>query len=154
MSQLNGVLDRAGRLGLQVPKGLPKFLMVGVVGLVTDLGLFTILERLGLSMVLARAISIPVATVVTWALNRRHTFTATGRKAHEEVFRYALVTAVAQSVNYGVMMLAARSFPLLPHVGAAFAGSVVATLFSYTGQRFFTFAPQVASTPMTSTETQ
>ena len=141
MTLLKGVLERAERAALLVPRGLYKFLMVGMAGLVTDLALFSLLERFGLSILLARGISIPVATVVTWTLNRRHTFAASGRKTHDEVIRYVLVTAVAQSVNYVVMALTAKSAPALPHLAAAFIGSVIATLFSYTGQRFFTFAP-------------
>lgn len=144
MSLLNAIRERAAWLGLLIPKGLHKFLMVGMVGLVCDLGLFTLLEHLGVSLLLARAVSIPVATVVTWTLNRRITFVATGRKPHDEALRYFLVTAVAQSVNYGVMVVMAKSLPVLPHLLAAFIGSVVATLFSYTGQRFFTFSPPAA----------
>jgi putative flippase GtrA len=141
MSVMSAVMDRAERLGVPIPKGLPKFLAVGVVGLVVDLGLFSLLERFGVSFLVARAISLPVATLATWLLNRRVTFAATGRKAHEEAIRYVIVTAVAQSVNYLVMLAAASYAHALPHVVAAFFGSVVATLFSYTGQRFFTFAP-------------
>ena len=153
MSYLEAAVQRAESLGLPVPvavrrllqspvlTNLVKFLSVGVVGLAVDLGLFSLLEWLGVNFMIARAVSLPIATLVTWTLNRRHTFEATGRKAHQEAMRYVLVTAVAQSVNYGVMALAALVLPHLPHVIAAFVGSVVATLFSYTGQRFFTFAP-------------
>ncbi len=115
--------------------------MVGMLGLVVDLGVFTLLQRFGVSYIAARAISIPLATVVTWALNRRLTFAASGRKAHIEALRYGLVTLVAQSVNYLVMLAVALADPSLPKLLAAFAGSVTATIFSYTGQRFFTFAP-------------
>lgn len=142
MSYLSTALEKgAARLGVNVPATLVSFIGVGFAGLAVDLAVFTGLERLGLWYGFARAISIPVATVVTWTLNRRFTFAATGRKAHHEVLRYGVVTAVAQSVNYGVMLLAVRLAPQLPHVIAAFTGAVVATVFSYTGQRFFTFAP-------------
>ncbi len=142
MSLIQTVVHRAGRLGLTPPKGLHKFLGVGFVGLAVDLGLLSILEHVGLHLLGARAISMSLATVVTWTLNRRHTFTPTGRKAHHEAMRYILVTLFAQSVNYVVMIIAAGLAPRLPHVVAAFIGSVVATLFSYTGQRYFTFAPE------------
>jgi putative flippase GtrA len=141
MSYITTMVDRAGRMGLVIPKGLHKFLGVGFVGLAIDLGLLSLLERFGVAFLVARAISIPLAT---WFLNRRHTFTPTGRKAHHEAMRYALVTGVAQTVNYLVMIAAASLAPHLPHVVAAFVGSVVATLFSYTGQRFFTFAPEAS----------
>ena len=141
MSYLTLVVERAERLGLPIPKGLPKFLAVGLVGLAVDLGLFSLLERFGVPFFVARAFSLPIATCATWLLNRKHTFENTGRKAHDEALRYLLVTGVAQSVNYAIMLLAADVARNLPHVFAAFVGSVVATLFSYTGQRYFTFAP-------------
>jgi putative flippase GtrA len=147
MSYFTAAVERVERLGVPVPMNLLKFLAVGVVGLAVDLGLFSLLERVGMPWLLARAISLPVATLATWLLNRRHTFTATGRKAHHEALRYIAVTLLAQSVNYGVMIAAANVAHSLPHVLAAFAGSVVATLFSYTGQRFFTFAPHPVSKP-------
>ena len=124
-----------------VPAGLFKFLGVGVIGLVVDLGLLTLLERLGLPLWGARAISLPTATLVTWVLNRSHTFTGSGRSAGQEALRYFAVAGVAQSVNYVVALGISDVAPHMAHVVAAFFGSVLATLFSYTGQRFFTFAP-------------
>ena len=47
---------------------------------------------------------------------------------------------MAQSVNYVVSLAAAGVLPHMPHIVDGFIGSVVATLFSYSGQRFFTFA--------------
>ena len=125
---------------LRLPAGLVAFLGVGVVGLLTDLSILWTLEHAGLPMWAARAVSLTVATLVTWALNRRHTFASSGRSAHHEALRYAGVALVAQSVNYLAGLSLAAALPHLPHTACAFAGAVVATLFSYTGQRFFTFA--------------
>lgn len=124
-----------------IPAGLFRFLGVGVIGLVVDLGLLTILERSGLPLWGARAISLPTATFVTWVLNRIHTFNGSGRSAGQEALRYFAVAGVAQSVNYVVALGISDIAPHMMHVVAAFFGSVIATLFSYTGQRFFTFAP-------------
>lgn len=141
MPHLSVALEKgAARFGLAVPATLIAFIGVGFAGLAVDLGLFTVLERV-MWFGFARAISLPAATIVTWSLNRRFTFSATGRKAHHEALRYGAVTVVAQSVNYGVMLLLAGLAPGVPHVVDAFVGAVVATAFSYTGQRFFTFAP-------------
>lgn len=129
-----------GPFRLAIPRALFSFLTVGVLGLTTDLGILWIGERLGLPLWAARAVSLPLATFVTWTLNRRHTFGASGLKPHEEIFRYCAVAAVAQSVNYVVGLGAADILPHIPHLLAAFIGSVVATLFSYSGQRYFTFA--------------
>jgi putative flippase GtrA len=131
----------ASRLRVLIPAGLVRFLGVGVLGLVVDLGLLVLLEKAGLPLWGARAISLPTATLATWVLNRIHTFSGSGRAAHHEALRYFAVAGVAQSVNYLVALGLADLGPHVPHVVAAFVGSVVATLFSYTGQRFFTFAP-------------
>ena len=128
------------RLRLAVPRALFSFLSVGVLGLVTDLGILWLAERVGLPLWAARAVSLPLATTVTWTLNRRHTFGSSGLSAHQEALRYFAVAGVAQSVNYVVGLGVADVVPHIPHLVAAFIGSVVATLFSYSGQRFFTFA--------------
>lgn len=125
----------------RLPAGLARFLGVGVVGLATNLGFLWLLERAGLPLWGALAASLVVATLVTWALNRRHTFGASGRAAHHEAMRYFGVALVAQSVSYATTLGMADLLPHIPHGVCAFTGAVVATLFSYTGQRFFTFAP-------------
>ncbi len=130
----------AVRLRLAIPRALFSFLSVGVLGLTTDLFILWAGERLGLPLWAARAVSLPLATSVTWTLNRRHTFGSSGLAAHHEALRYFAVAAVAQSVNYVVGLGVADIVPHIPHLVAAFVGSVVATLFSYSGQRFFTFA--------------
>ena len=157
MSMLQSVSAAADRPRLPAPRGFAAFLAVGVVGLAVNLGVMWALERAGLPMRGALAISLVVATGVTWWLNRRHTFAASGRPAHHEAMRYVAVAAAAQSVNYvsalaiaGLLrgaphlaVLVLSVTPRLPHVldmMAAFAGAVIATLFSYTGQRWFTFA--------------
>ena len=130
----------AFRLRLAIPRGLFSFLSVGVLGLVTDLTILWLAERFGMPLWAARALSLPLATSVTWTLNRRHTFGSSGLTTRQEAVRYFAVAAVAQSVNYVVGLGVADVVPHIPHLVAAFIGSVVATLFSYSGQRFFTFA--------------
>jgi len=133
---------RLARRGLALaPKGLLRFLVVGVGGLTVDIAVLWLLERMGLGHALARAASLCVATMVTWALNRQFTFGDSGRDARAELGRYALVALVAQSVNYLVFLGVCAAWPAVNHSLAALVGAVVATVFSYSGQRFFTFAP-------------
>jgi putative flippase GtrA len=126
----------------RAPKGLVRFLTVGVGGLAVDLAVLSLLERAGLGHPGARAVSLVTATLVTWTLNRRFTFGDSGRRAGSELGRYAVVAGVAQSVNFLVFLGLLAAWPHLMHQLAAFVGAVVATAFSYTGQRFFTFAPE------------
>lgn len=124
----------------RLPKGLVRFLAVGCSGLCVDLSILWLLERLGLDKAVARAASLGVATVVTWFLNRRVTFEASGRDAREELGRYAAVTLVAQGVNYFVFLGVLAAAPSMVHTLAACIGAVCAAGFSYTGHRFFSFA--------------
>lgn len=148
MSYLSVMAGRAEQL-LPIPKSLHRFLAVGLLGLFVHTGIFTALT-MGAALAFGRrtpdsiawVVALVIATVVTWTLNRKLTFAASGRKVHHEAFRYVLVTLVAQSVSFAVfhaMLTAVRNVPAPFDV---VAGSAVATIFSYAGNRFFTFAPQ------------
>jgi putative flippase GtrA len=142
MSFLSTVVQRgAARFGVTIPHGLFAFLGVGVAGLAVNLLILMGLERLGAPLWAALAASLILATAATWALNRRFTFKASGRSKRHEAARYFGVALAAQSVNYGVVLGIAAAAPRLAHPLAAIVGAVVATVFSYSGQRFFTFAP-------------
>lgn len=146
MSLLSTLVARAEALVAatplrRLPHGLLRFLGVGVGGLLIDISVLMLLEHAGLDKVWARAASLAVATLFTWSLNRLITFGETGREKHHELGRYILVAAVAQSVNYLSFLGISDLVPMMPHAIAAFLGAVLATGFSYTGQRFFTFAP-------------
>jgi putative flippase GtrA len=135
------LLKLAHRLASLSPRGLARFLGVGVGGLSVDIAVLWLLEQAGIGHALARFGSLSLATLVTWALNRQFTFGESGRGARSEFGRYAVVALVAQSVNYLVFLGVCAVWPHLNHSLAALIGAVVATGFSYTGQRFFTFAP-------------
>jgi len=135
------------RLEAMAPKGLFRFLSVGVGGLSVDIAILWLLEGQGMGHELARLISIGIATVFTWTLNRHFTFGLSGRRARIEFSRYALVALVAQSVNYTAFLVICDLFSHIPHPLAAFMGAVIATGFSYTGQRFFTFARKRVASP-------
>lgn len=117
-----------------------RFLGVGAIGLATDVGVFTLAIAIGLHPLLARLASLPIATLVTWRLNRALTFGPSGRQQSEEALRYALVTAVAQGTNYAVfaalVIAILRPWPQ----AAVLAGAATAATFSYLGHRLFSFA--------------
>ena len=115
------------------------FLSVGLFGLAVDAAVFSCLFDTGLSRGLCRAPAILSATVVTYALNRRWTFRAGGRRAWSEFVRYGLVTLAAQGFSYGLFMELAVAAPTLPLLVDLVTGSVAATALSFTGQRLFTF---------------
>jgi putative flippase GtrA len=146
MSDLSSAVQRgAVRLGAffgvtSLPAGLIRFLGVGLAGLGVQTVIFSLLFRFGADKSLAWLAGMVLATGVTWALNRRFTFGASGRRRRHELLRYMLVTAVAQSVSFAVFHAFLAWAPVIPPPIDVILGAVIATVFSYTGQRFFTFA--------------
>ena len=133
--------DPLRRLFAVLPRPF-RFLGVGGLGLVTDLAVFTLVMAHGLSPLAARAISLAVATLVTWRLNRAVTFDRSGRRAADEAMRYAAVAAAAQAMSYGlfavlVVTILAAAPQLAVVIGAA-GGAIV----SYSGQALFAFRPR------------
>ena len=119
-----------------------RFIGVGSLGLLTDLGVFTILIGVAPRPLLMRLISIAAATLVTWRLNRALTFDHSGRHVGEEAMRYALVTATAQGTSYAVF--AALVLTVLGGIpqAALLIGSAIAAFVAYNGHRLFAFAPR------------
>lgn len=119
-----------------------RFLGVGGLGLITDLAVFTIVIAHGPGPLVARLVSLAVATLVTWRLNRALTFDRSGRRASDEAIRYAAVAGAAQAVSYAVfaalVITVLHTVPQLAVVIGAVAGAVV----SYSGQALFAFRPR------------
>ncbi len=117
-----------------------RFLSVGAIGLSVDMGFFTMLAVLGMHPLIARALSLMLATFVTWRLNRAVTFAESGRRPHEEAIRYATVTAFAQGCSYltfaALVMTVLASLPQ----AAILIGAGLAAIVSYNGHKVFSFA--------------
>jgi putative flippase GtrA len=113
---------------------LTSFGFVGVVGLAVDAVVLALL--IGWTMLdplLARLVSIGIALLVTWRLNRRFTFGASDRPMAVEGMRYGGIGMASSVINYLVysaaLLLVAGLHPLL----ALAVGSGVAMAFSYFG---------------------
>ena len=117
-----------------------RFLIVGALGLATDLSVFTAALALLPHPLVARAVSLGLATLLTWALNRSFTFERSGRRKPEEALRYAFVSAMAQGVSYAVFAtLVLTVLARVPQL-ALLAGAATGAVFSYNGHRLFAFA--------------
>lgn len=118
-----------------------RFLGVGGVGLITDLTVFTLIMQHAPHPLLARLVSLAVATIVTWRLNRALTFDRSGRRAADEAMRYAGVAAAAQGASYAVFaVLVIAGLSAIPQL-AVIIGAGAGALVSYTGQTLFAFRP-------------
>jgi putative flippase GtrA len=119
-----------------------RFIIVGGLGLLTDLSVFTVIAGFGHHPLAVRLVSLAVATLVTWRLNRMLTFARSNRAQSDEAMRYLAVTAVAQGTSYAVFAaLVLTVLAALPQA-ALLSGAATAALVSYNGHRLFAFAPR------------
>jgi putative flippase GtrA len=140
-SEREAAADPVRALSERVPRPL-RFVAVGGIGLVTDLCVFTLITAYVHSPLTDRLISLAVATLVTWRLNRAFTFVRSHRAQHEEAVRYAIVTAVAQGTSYAIFAaLVLTVLGWLPQA-ALMCGAAVGAFVSYNGHRLFAFAPR------------
>jgi putative flippase GtrA len=121
-----------------------RFLGVGGIGLVCDVGMFSLLMELAPRPLLMRLFSLALATLVTWRLNRALTFEPTGRRQGDEALRYATVTLMAQGTSYGVFAALVLTVLAAMPQAALFIGATVAAFVSYNGHRLFAFAPAIS----------
>src|SRR5262245_49506432 len=124
-----------------------RFLAVGGVGLLTDLAVFTAMIAHWPHPLRVRLVSLAIATLVTWRLNRALTFDQSGRRQSDEAARYAAVAATAQGVSYAVFALLVLTVLARWPQAALLAGAVIGAQFSYNGHRLFAFKPSTASSP-------
>jgi putative flippase GtrA len=117
-----------------------RFLAVGGVGLAVDAALFALLDAGHMAPERSRAASLAVATVVTWWLNRRHTFGASHRRPWIEAMRYGAVTLVAQGFSYAVFLGLVYEVPALPRLLSLLVGAGLAAIVGFTGHKLFAFS--------------
>jgi putative flippase GtrA len=137
-------IDDPVRALLEVLPRPIRFLGVGALGLVVDLAVFTLViaHAYHPHPFLARLVSLAVATLVTWRLNRALTFARSGRRAADEALRYGAVAAAAQAVSYGVFAALIIALPNAVPQFALVAGAAGGALVSYAGQALFAFRPR------------
>jgi putative flippase GtrA len=132
--------DPVRRLAEVLPRPL-RFLGVGGLGLITDLAVFTAIIAHYPHPLLARLVSLAVATVLTWRLNRALTFEHSGRRQSDEAMRYAIVAASAQAVSYAIFaVLVVTVLSAMPQL-AVIVGAACGALVSYSGQKLYAFRP-------------
>jgi len=123
-----------------LPRAL-RFVAVGVIGLITDLSIFTAVTLHWPHPLLARIVSLAAATVVTWRLNRALTFDPSHRLQGDEALRYAAVSATAQGASYAVFAALVLTMAARLPQAAVLVGAVVGAVIAYNGHRLFAFRP-------------
>ncbi|HTO05948.1 MAG TPA: glycosyltransferase family 2 protein [Myxococcota bacterium] len=119
---------------------LAQFLVVGATGLAVNLLVLTALETLGVSVPAAVALSIVVAMLSNFALNRRFTFSdARGGSLWKQLVGFMGACSIGAAINWAVTLWLVRQAPELPIQVAALGGVVAGTAFNYLTSRFLVF---------------
>jgi putative flippase GtrA len=145
---------------LRLNRPLLRFGVVGAIGFAVDGGVMQLITATtGVSPLIARAFSFPLALSVTWALNRTWTFeTGRTRAPLSQYRRYVAVQIAGFAINYaifaGLVMMGGvwRDWPLL----ALMVGALVSMIFTYVLSRQLVFSGPTAAAivPLTVTATQ
>ena len=127
-----------------IKEQLPGFLVVGALGFLADLGLFTVLLWAGVATIPSRFVSAAAAISLTWYLNRLHVFrTAAASAKGPEYLRYWLVQAAGLCVNVGSFVWLVENvetFRQLP-VLALCVGALLAIGLNFFGARYWAYRP-------------
>ena len=125
-----------------------RFGAVGAVGFAVDGGLLWALTANGIDPYLARAISFPVAVVVTWALNRSWTFrcasqTQSKTRQFGRYFALQLIGSLSNYVIYAVWISVFGTAPAMILTGFVI-GSAIGAIVNFFGVRRFAFAVSIS----------
>lgn len=134
---------------------MARFLVVGGVSFVVDMGLFNLLvfgpgQVLAHKTTTANIISVTTATLVSWIGNRHWTFKDKGSgQRGRQLLVYAAINAVAALVPVGTVALTRYTFGLATPLAlnaAKIAGIVIGTTIRYVGYKLWVFTGK-ADTP-------
>ena len=135
-----------------------RFVSVGAVGLLVDLGLFNLLrltvlspEQLHEGPILAKVISTAVAILINWIGNRLWTFRAhRGRQLVREGVEFAVVSVGGMLISLACLWvshyLLGFTSAASDNIAANVVGLGLGTLFRFTLYRWWVFAPHRGDT--------
>lgn len=116
------------------------FVLSGILALIADAVVLVLLSSyVGVPPLLARPVSIGVAMIVSWRINRFVTFAYPHAPTVAEFARFAAVSWTAQAVNYAIFAVIMVWQPDTHPVAALIAASFVSMFVSYAGFRFGVF---------------
>jgi putative flippase GtrA len=141
---------------------LAKFLVVGGTSYIVDVGLFTLMSHTVLEskVVTAKAISILVATVLSYILNREWSFSRRGgREKHHEAMLFFLVNGIALGLNlvplalsqyvFGINTTNYSSFTvtIANFISANVIGTILGMAFRFWAYRKWVFPEELTPHP-------
>jgi len=123
----------------QIQKQLPRFVVVGGLGFLVDIGITLLLIGFGVDALIARVIAIAFAMLTTWRLNRAFTFGASNTSQTREGMRYFAVAISIAIVNYAIYASLLVAIPSMSPAIAITISVGFATVLSFFGYRSFAF---------------
>lgn len=141
---------------------LAKFLVVGGTAYVVDVGLFTVLSHTVLAnkVITAKAISVIVATILSYILNREWSFSRRGgREKHHEAMLFFLVNGIAMALNLVPLALSQYVFgfntsnyssltvSITNFISANVIGTILGMVFRFWAYRKWVFPEELADHP-------
>lgn len=124
---------------MTLPRQLSTYALVGVAASLAHYSvLIGLKEGLDFRPVQATLIGYVVGGLVSYRLNRRHTF-ACQRPHREATWRFALVAFLGFCVTYVLMSLFVERFGA-PYLPAQFVTTILAMFVTYFANRLWTFA--------------
>ncbi|WP_084398587.1 GtrA family protein [Henriciella aquimarina] len=116
-----------------------RFVMIGGLSFLVDAGLLVLMMKLGAGPFAARVVSIAVAMLVAWRLNRALTFGSSHDGQLREAGRYALVAGSVAALNYALYAGLLLAVPACPPVLATAMSTLLCTGASFLGYGKFAF---------------
>ncbi len=127
-----------------------RFAIVGIIGLVVDLSIFTFLISQGMTIGVSHVMSFFVAAVTNYVLNSRWAFTTETGEAHQANLRkyssFMTVALLALLLRGGVLGFLTTLWGWPPQA-AIVAAIFVAACINYIGNAFFVFARESDRVP-------
>lgn len=119
------------------------FCVAGVIGFIVDAGIVqALVSLLEWNPYISRLLSFLAAATVTWAFNRRYTFSADRRYSiRGEWLRYLIAMGSGFALNFSVYSYFVFHYDLvqrIPAVGVA-AGSIAGLAVNYITSRYWIF---------------
>lgn len=109
------------------------FVVAGGTAYGVDVGVLWALMGLGLPPLVARVISISVAMVVAWVMNRTLTFKVRERPTLAEFGRYAALAWSMAALNYGIFAVLIWLWVGVPALPASAVATGLVMVFSFMG---------------------
>lgn len=114
-----------------------KFLLVGGVGYLVDVGLTYLFMHLVANPYVARVPAVLAAMMVTWAINRTFTYRSAARASWRQLLRYMTVASAVAALNF--LLYSALVYMGSPPVLAITFATAVQAILSFFLYKFLIF---------------